>query len=289
MKSSDAEPYAQAEAAVRDALAREAPGPAGRKHEVRSVSAKEVTEKGVVATIGQPDAVVAIGTPAARWLHQQLPGNVRLVYCMVNNAAEAGLLQGQDCTGVVTEIPPAEQLKLLSDALPRARTVGTLYRSDTPEGKASAQVLRDALPAGWRVEAVAVNDFPAVAGAIDPPDAQERGRGLDVGGAEAVRHRHRAGPAAGGAAEQDSRLGLLPGVRPRRRPDRRRRRAAAQGTQAAELVGKLLAAPAGADGDRIRPPREFQVAVNLIVAKQLGVDVPEPAVRRATIVYRPEN
>jgi putative ABC transport system substrate-binding protein len=298
VKASDAEPYAQAETAVRDALTRDAP--AGKRHEVRSVSAKDVTEKGVAATIGQPDAVVAIGTPAARWLHQQLPANVRLVYCMVNNAAEAGLLQGRDCTGVVTEVALAEQFKLVAETLPRARVVGTLCRSDTAEGKAAVQSLRESLPAGWRVEAVAVNDFPSVAAAID---ALIR-KNVDVVWTSAEQKIYdtatvralllaalRNKTPVWGFSPAFVRAGALfgVGVEPR-----------AQGAQAADLVAKLPAEPpevppgkepgrAGAARERAQPPRDFQIAVNLIVARQLGLDVPDAVVRRAAFVYRPED
>src|SRR5436309_2580129 len=56
VRTSDAEPYTQAETAIRERLA--------EAHcEIRSLLIKDVAEKGVDAAIGKTDAVVAVGTP----------------------------------------------------------------------------------------------------------------------------------------------------------------------------------------------------------------------------------
>ncbi len=65
VKASDAEPYSQAETSVRARLVE-------GKHEVRTLLLKELADKGV-GLVGTPELVVAVGTPAARWLHKQLP------------------------------------------------------------------------------------------------------------------------------------------------------------------------------------------------------------------------
>ena len=36
-------------------------------------------------------------------------------------------------------------------------------------------------------------------------------------------------------------------------------------------------------------PREYEIAVNLIVAQQLGIQIPDSLSSRATYVFRPEN
>ena len=158
VKSSDAPPYQQAEATFRQRLS---------AVQVRSVLVKELADTGIGSAISTTDTVVAIGTPAATWLHAQLPAGIELVYCMVANADDAGLLKGSPCWGVTMEVSLSEQFKLIAEALPSARTVGTLYRSDTAAGRAGLQAMKDNLPAGWRLEAVAANDFSSVADAID--------------------------------------------------------------------------------------------------------------------------
>jgi ABC-type uncharacterized transport system substrate-binding protein len=280
VKSSEAEPYAQAEAAVKSRLVE-------LHHDVKSALIKEIAEKGVTA-IGDAQIVVAVGTPAAKWLHKQLPANVRLVYCMVTNIEESGLLAGAESWGVTTDVAIGEQIKVMAEALPAARVLGMLYRSDGPDGRRAIEIVQKSLPAGWRLAAVAVNEYPSVAGAIDALTQ----KGVDVIWTTADQKIYdtasvRALLLAGlrskipvwGYSPAFVRAGALfgVGVEPR-----------GQGAQAAEIVVKLLVGQAGA-GEKAQPPREFQVAVNLIVARQLGLEIPEALTRRAAFVYRAEN
>ncbi len=281
VRTSDAEPYTQAEAAVRQRLGE-------LHHTCRTVLAKTVSETGIDATIGKCDAVLAIGTPAARWLHQQLPATARLIYCMVADPAEAGLSQGADCWGVTTNVAVADELRLVAEALPRARTLGTLYRSDVAESRDDLKTLRDALPEGWKVEAVAVNDFPSVAAAIDSltqknPDliwttGDQRlydtacVRALLLG---ALRNKI----PVWGFSSAFVRAGALIGVAVEPR---------AQGAQAADIADAVLT-DVKQIKQKAQPPRQFQTAVNLIVARQIGVEIPDSLLRRAAFVFRPEN
>lgn len=281
VKSSDAEPYIVAEAAVATKLA--APG-----NEVRGMLLKEVSEKGIQPTIGPANLVVAIGTPAAKFLHKQLPPSQKLVYCMVTSPEEVGLLSGRESWGVSTDLPFAQQFQIIGQTLPHARAIGVLYRTDCPEGDKSLVALKAALPAGWRVSAVAVNDYPSVAAAIDALTS----KGADiiwttpnqkVYDAGAVRALLLAGLRAKtpvwGFSPAFVRAGATigVGVDPKE-----------QGFQAAEVAGRALAGQAGVP-DKAQPPREFQIAVNLIVAKEIGVEIPDAVTRRAAYVYRPEK
>ena len=134
VKASEAEPYAQAEAAVREALAGPARTPSAASRPRTSPRRAWPRRSGSRTWSWRSGR-----RPPAGCTSNSRP-NVRLVYCMVNNAAEAGLLQGRDCAGVTTEVALADQFKLVAETLPRARAVGTLYRSDTAEGKACAPV-----------------------------------------------------------------------------------------------------------------------------------------------------
>jgi len=281
VKASEAEPYTQAEAAVR--------GPLTQHHDdVRTVVLNEVIDKGVAQVVGPADMVIAIGTPAARGLHNQLPANIKLVYCMVTNPEDAGLLQGPGAWGVTTEVTVADQFKLMAEALPNARTVGLLYRSDTLEGKRHVEAARAVLPGDWHLQAVAVNDTPSFAAAIDlltqkKVDVIWTSPDPKLFDAASVRALLLAGLRARvpvwGFSPAFVRAGALlgVGVEPK-----------AQGTQAAEIALAVLAGQACAKGFA-QPPHEFNIAVNLIVAQQIGLELPESLVRRATYVYRPEN
>jgi ABC-type uncharacterized transport system substrate-binding protein len=286
VKSSDAEPYAQAEAALRGRLVE-------RSWAVRSDTLKTISDKGIQPAIAHADCVVAIGTPAARWLHEQLPPGVRLVYCMVTHAEEAGLLGGRPSCGVTTEIALAEQVRIIAEALPQARTIGTLYRADATESRASVEALRRAIPGDWRIEAVAVNEFPSASAAIDAlvrkhvdivwttadPRLYDTAcvRTLLLA---ALRSKVPVWGFSPAFVHAGAMLGA--GVEPR-----------AQGAQAADLVLHLAADPKANSDPAQRyvqqGAREFQIAVNLIVARQLGVQIPDALAHRAAYVYRPEN
>ena len=280
VKSSEAEPYQQAEAVVRDELTR-------RHYSVHASSLKDIAQSGAAA-VRQSTAVLAVGTPAARFLHAQLPANVPLIYCMVSNPQESGLLQGRESWGVTTDVALAEQMKVIADALPQARVVGLLYRGDDAEGKRLDQQMQRSVPAGWRVEAVAVNEFPSVAAAI----AALTQKKLDIiwttadprlYDTAAVRSLLLSAlrskiPVWGFSPAFVRAGGLLGvGVEPK-----------AQGKQAAELLVNLLEQPSSIT-ERVQPAREYQIAVNLIVARQLGVQVPDEFVRKAAFVFRGEN
>jgi putative tryptophan/tyrosine transport system substrate-binding protein len=281
VRASDAEPYTQAETALRDRLT-------AQHQTVRSLLARDVSEKGIEASIEHADIVVAIGTPAAQWLHKNMPGTVRLVYCMVTNAADAGLLTGHSSLGVTTDVSIAEQIKLITEALPRARTIGMLYRSDTREGVAALQLLSAAIPSGWHVEAVAVNESPSIAAAIESLTQKSIDLIWTTGDQKlydtaavrslllsALRNKIPVWGFSPAFVRAGALIGV--GVEP-----------SAQGIQAADLTVQMLNDPKLLK-PAAQPPRQFQIAVNLIVAEQLGVEIPESLTQRATFVYRPEK
>jgi ABC-type uncharacterized transport system substrate-binding protein len=280
VRSSDAAPYKEADASLREHLG-------GRSETIRSVLAKELADGGLAAGIKPSDSIIAVGTPAARWLHAQLPADNRLVYCMVNNPADAGLLEGHPCWGVTTDVAIGDQIKLIAEALPRAHLVGMLYRSDTKSGNESVKAMSAALPADWRLEAVAVNDAPSIGAAIE----SLTGKNIDViwtsadpglYDAASVRSLLLAGIRkkipVWGFSTAFVRAGALigVGVEPR-----------AQGAQAAEILLKLLDAPTSLK-QGAESPHDFQIALNLIVAQQLSLDIPESLSSRANFVFRPE-
>ena len=281
VRTSDAEPYTQAEAALRQQLGE-------KNYKIKSLLAREASDKGIEASIGRPDVVVAIGTASARWLHKQLPADVKLMYCMVSNPSDATLLQGHPCVGVSTDVPITDQLKLIAEALPRARSVGFMYRSDTPEGKAQLADLQKALPGDWHIEAIAVNDYPSVAAAIDallqrPIDIAWTTADQKLYDTACVRtlllSAVRAKIPVWGYSLGFVRAGALIGVvvEP-----------AAQGRQVADLIARTISDPAGFK-TRAVDPDHFQIAVNKIVAEQIGVEIPDSVSRRAAFIYQSEK
>jgi ABC-type uncharacterized transport system substrate-binding protein len=281
VRTSDATPYTQADAAITQRLAQ-------HQFTVRSLLAKDVSQQGIDAAIGKADVVVAIGTSAARWLHKELGPSTTLVYCMVSNAKDAGLLDGRSAFGVTTDVTISQQLGLIGEALPRARSVGMLYHSDSAAGKSALALMTAALPAGWHVEPVAVNDYGSIADAIDALTQKN----VDIIWTTADQKLYdsasvralllsalRAKIPVWGFSPAFVRAGALlgVGVEP-----------SAQGTQAADLVIELAADPKQLPAPAASP-NEFQIAVNFIVAQQLGITIPDSLSARATYLYKAEK
>jgi len=280
VRSSDAAPYKDAETALHDKLA-------SRGEPIRSMLVKELADGGIAGKFKPSDSVVAIGTPAARLLQAQLPADIRLVYCMVNNPSDAGLLQGRASFGVTTDVAIGDQMKLMAEVLPHAHVLGMLYRSDTAAGKELVKQVGAALPPDWRLEAVAANDAPTIGAAIQTltgkqVDAIWTSADATLYDAASIRTLLLAGIRkkipVWGFSPQFVRAGALigVGVEPR-----------AQGAQAAEILIKLVDDPASVK-NRAESPHEFQIALNLIVAQQIAVEVPDELCRRAAFVFRPE-
>ena len=284
VRTSDDEPFKQAEASLRQKLEEQ-------HYTVKSLLAREVSDHGIDASIGKPEMVVAIGSAAARWLHKQLPADVKLTYCMVSHAGDANLLQGHTCSGITTDVPIAAQLKLVTEALPNARTIGLMYRSDTAEGKTALEELQKAVEGtSWRLESVAVNDSPAVADAIDSMMQKQ----VDIvwttvdpklWNNSSVRSLLTAAVRkkvpVWGFSPPLVRAGALlgTGIDP-----------AAQGQQAADLVIKIIRAEnqgadvvAAAFKTEATAPASVPIAVNTTVAEQIGIDIPESLSHRAKV------
>ena len=280
--SGDALPYQQAQAGATEILEQD-------KHTVRTVTLADLSAKGIDATIGPADAVVAVGTPAAVWLHKQLPAKRTLVFCLVSDPASAGLMDGRKTYGVTTEVPLAQQFALLAEALPQARTIGMLYHSDTPEGKRLLAAVKEALPNGWQLAPAAVDKCGSVAQAIDELTRQHvdavwtiaDSTTYDAAGVRALllSSLRKRIPVFGFSAAF-VRAGALLGVSVDPK---------AQGTQAAAVVRRLLKDPADATLKQVAGAESCQLAVNLIVADKLGVVLPDGFVGKASKTFKEER
>ncbi|HYE08035.1 MAG TPA: ABC transporter substrate binding protein [Planctomycetota bacterium] len=238
----------------------------------------------LVGSLAGARVVVAIGTPAAVWAHGNLPPDASLVFCMVAGPEDTVLAQQPPAHGVATDVPLAEQVALIARALPDARRIGLIHRRDA-QGERLLATVRAALPAGFAVEAVAV-DGAANAAAID----EILGRRIDVVWTSAD----------GGVYNEAAVKALLLGALRRRVPvfgfSPAFVRAGAllgvgidplaQGRQAAAIAREIaLSAPAAP----LRPAPLFEIALNLVVAKKLNVSLPAALVDHATHVFRPER
>ena len=229
-------------------------------------------------------ALVAIGSKAANFLHGHRPGSLPLVFCMVADPSDAGLLAEPRLSGVVTEVPLAVQLSLIGEALPQARTIGVLYRAEVERSRAQLAKLQGLLPSDWRVEAVSIEASLSVANAIDTlfsrpidvvwtsPDStiftEATVRTLLLG---ALRKRVPVFGFSSAFVRAGALFGI--GINP-----------LTQGTQSATM---LLARLAGGPQEAVElQPPDYEIEVNLVVARKLALDLPPALVARAAQIYQ---
>lgn len=242
-------------------------------------------------------AFVAIGTPAAVWLHQKIQPPTPSIYCMVAQPQAAGLMEAPSSPGISTDVPLEDQVKLMGEALPKLHRVGMLYRSDTDKSAAVMKALQAALPGDWRLEAVAVDRCSSAADAIElllskDVDIVWTAPDSSVYDVATVRSLLLAGlrrkTPVFGFSTAFVKAGALVGTGIS---------AKTQGEQVAALTDQLLRQRAATSQPAARPttqritnlPPKFEVAVNLVVAEQLGLSIPDGLVRRADVVIRPEK
>ena len=280
-------PYREAATAAEEFLAR-------LGYTVKSIQLEELTGNPKLVTDGKWNACLAVGTKAAVWLHNQVKPPTQLAYCMVARPEFLGLSEDPPACGISTDIPLEAQVRLISDALPNARTMGMLYRSDAERSLALFKNVQASLPQGWRLEAVAVDKHGSPAEAIDTllgkkVDVTWTAPDASVYDAATIRTlllgaMRRKTPVFG-YSDAVVRCGALLGVG---------LKAKTQGEQAAALVARLLNQPEpasrptthGGGPDRDPEPPKFRVIVNLIVAKELGLEIPPDVIRRADQVIR---
>lgn len=280
--SSEAGPFQQAGQAAVDRLQRE-----GYKTTSRVLEDDRERDEQWLRN-AQADAYLAIGSKAARLVQHTLPPEAKITYCMVTDPESLGLIE-RGAVGVSADVPIESQFELIAEALPRARKIGMLYRSDRPRSQRIRDRTQEALPGhGWRLEAVAINEHASTAEAIDAllsrqidivwtaPDSSvfdsATVRSLLLG---SVRRRV---PVFGFSASF-VRAGALLGVSitPQR-----------QGERAGDLTAELIKRrQSEVDFGRVTTPN-FNVSVNLIVAEAINIDLPRSLVDRAQTVIRQE-
>lgn len=228
--------------------------------------------------------VVAIGSAAAIWLHERKIPGPPLIYCMVSDPVTAGLQKAPIAMGISTDIPPDQQIKLIAETLPQARSIGLLYRSGDERSRQAMENSRALLPPGWKLESVAIDLQESPAAAID----HLMSRNIDmmwttpdnaIWNEATVRSLllttlRRRVPVFG-FSTSFVRSGALFGIG---------LQPATQGTQAAALVQEVLSEKILMN-TVIAPT--YEICVNLIVAQKLSLTLPLTVVQRATHIFEP--
>lgn len=114
----------------------------------------------------QGPVFIAIGSSAASNLHQRLPGNIPLTFCMVGNPEQLKLHQGRRVAGVSFNIPVTSKLKLVQDGLPKVKRIGLLYNSKSRTSVRMKIEVQQAMPAGLELAAVDLTAHASFAAAL---------------------------------------------------------------------------------------------------------------------------
>ncbi|MCW8132440.1 MAG: hypothetical protein KIS92_18980 [Planctomycetota bacterium] len=277
--SSEAKPYKDAQGTLLEKLERQG-------YKCTSVLQPDLSNEKLNQYLqAKPWAFVAIGSDAAVTLHEKIPARQKLLYCLVTDPSDLGLLKGRPAQGVTVDVPLREQFALIAEALPKAHSVGMLYDSSGEKGARLMQAAKNALPNGWSLDAVDLSKFDSVAKAIDellrrrvdivwtaPDSAVYNQASVRVLLREALREKI----PVFGYSKSFVKAGALLGVAIE--PE-------SQGAQAAAMLERLenpQAKPAPLDPEKahVEAPL-FGVEVNEMAAQQLSINLPESVLKKS--------
>lgn len=221
---------------------------------------------------------VGVGPAAASFLALSAPSEVSVSFCMLPSADRAGIADRRGLVGVTTSVAAADQLDLIRRTLPAARRIGVLHRAGSQASREALGDLR-AAASGLTIVAVDLDAESSVAAGIEKltganPDVIWTFADPGVYDAASVRSlliaSIRTKTPVFGFSAGVVRAGALFGIDidPH-----------AQGAQLAELLNTTPDA-CGIESAELRP------VVNLIVAEQLGVEIPSAVKSQAVEVFR---
>ena len=236
----------------------------------------------------KPAAVVALGTAAAANLSKRLPADVLLTYGMVSDPSKVDVVAHKLTRGVTTKIPIEYQLETLLMANLKTDSIGMLYRSKSKASKKIVEDFRAVLPKRIRLVPVAIEQHTSVAAALDVLVRDKVDIIWTHGDSKiytratvralllrSVRHRI----PVFGFSTQFVKAGALVGVGVS---------PGTQGTQLAKLTLRAIAETSNPDKG-IKPftaqAPEFDIAINLMVARKLSVNFPAVLIDKATEIY----
>ena len=223
--------------------------------------AKEITAR-------KPDVLLAVGPKSAVLLRQKFP-TTPLVHCMVPNVSSYDLAAA-NVTGVALEPDVKEQFSALKALLPAITRIGVVYdprrsAARIKEAQAAATALGMSLVTS---EVQKPEEVPAalktLSGGVDALWTPADSTVLTVTGLEAMGEFSRSAkvPVYGINTNHVQRGAFMTLALDYPRV----------GKQAGKLANKLLAEPGAAKTLQLQPPEGLDVALNLTVARRLGMD-----------------
>lgn len=230
-------------------------------------------------------AVIALGTEAGVWAKAHAATDSTVVACLVANLEAAGLTQGRVVHAVETDISAADQLTLIRGVLPQAKKIGVPVNPGSARGKALLEDLRTAAGTDWSIIESPVKATEAFSDAIDAllrqgvdliwmmPDSNLYSQATIQ---SLLQTTLRAKVPVYGFSVPLVKAGALigAGIDP-----------IAHARQAADLA---LEAGSSTQASRRSVRGRYESAINLAVARQLGIMVSPAAASQATHVFSGE-
>ena len=131
--SSDIEPYTRAHNGFKQFIVKNGFSPQYSDYNLEKTGPPEILKQ---IALGSPAVVLAVGTPAAKFAKENLPGTP-VVFCMI---LDPGEVLGANITGVSLGIPAGIKLEKIQQIFPRMKRIGLIYSSaSAPEHAAIAR------------------------------------------------------------------------------------------------------------------------------------------------------
>lgn len=217
----------------------------------------------------KPDLMLAVGPKSANALRQKFPG-IPLVHCMVPNVGSYEALQAPNVAGVALEPGLKEQFAALKALVPNVKRVGVVF-DPRRSGERIKEAQDAAAAAGMQLTTVEVQkpeDIPAalkgMAGNVDALWTPADSTVLTSAGLDAMGEFSRASrvPIYGVNTNHVQRGAFMTLALDYPRV----------GKQAGKIANKILADAGAARTIQLQPPDGLDIALNLSVAKRLGLE-----------------
>jgi len=267
--------------AVSDALRAAAPGHVVTTYDLHG--SRPEADRVLMELKGSAAVVVAMG-PLAAQAARELAAELPLVYCMVHDPASVAGLSGGNVTGVAFSVPMRNQLVAFRAVNPKAARIGVVYSSD-----ALSRQLDDARKAASALhldlvlrQVASMQAVPQAVrellGGKDPVDALWIPTDPLVLGDETRRFVMQAAVQAGKPVYGSSAAMVKEGALVSNSPE-----LSSIGQSVGELVNRIVR---GEKPGRLAVvvPRS-EVVINKKIADQLGLTIPEEALRAAQRVF----
>lgn len=251
-------------------------------YEDRNAAGDQATLTSIASSFADKDLVVAIATPTAQAMVQALP-DTPIFFAGVTDPEGAQLVAsleepGGNVTGTSDFPPVAEQLKLITEVVPEAKTIGLLYSSAETNSHIHADMVKAAAPAlGLEVREATVSNSSEVAQAAESlSDVDAFFVGTDntiVSAIESVVQVAEAAKIPLVLSDPDS---VVRGALAAYAVDYR-----AQGVQTGTMAATMLKAGGSPADVPVERAKDLELSINLGAAERMGVTLPEALVARA--------